>query len=498
MFTRRSMNSCRAVTLFSPQQESGQVYIADMDAAIRALNRFGLGARSGESRTIDDPRGWLRAQLEGGPPVQNAPALASPSAIADAIHAFRQAGQADPQQRRAARRKLVEIAFVEARTALESRVTSDRPFVERLVAFWSNHLCVSIAAKVLVAPLAGSYERDVIRPHVLGKFEDMVLASAKHPAMLVYLDNFQSIGPNSRAAQLARRQRTSRGLNENYARELLELHTLGVNGGYTQQDVQELARILTGWTVAGLLRPDRATRAAGARGRLRRAPATGTGDEAIGFGFQDALHEPGSRTVLGVRYSESDIAQGERVIRDLCRHPSTAQFVATKLVAHFVADEPPASAVATIARKFRDTDGDLAEVSRTLIDLPEAWSANTRKFRPPQEWLVAALRAFGVESVGDMMVGALRQLRHPLWSPQAPKGFGDSTQEWADPDSLLNRAELARTFARRLRVRYDSHQLLDVIEVADVDPLRKLLSDNSIPAADRLALGIAGPAFQWR
>jgi uncharacterized protein (DUF1800 family) len=469
-----------------------------MDLKLRALNRFGLGARRGESRTIDDPRAWLRAQLEGGPPVQEPPSLASPSAIAEAIHAFRQPGQADRQQRQVARRRLVEIALAEARAALESRVTSGRPFLERLVAFWSNHLCVSTAGKVLVAPLAGSYERDVIRPHVLGKFEDMVLASAKHPAMLVYLDNFQSIGPGSRAAQLARRQRTSRGLNENYARELLELHTLGVNGGYTQQDVQELARILTGWTIAGLFGQGRGMRRLPARGRLQRTPADRDVDEAIGFQFQDALHEPGARTVLGKRYGEDGVAQGERVIRDLCRHQSTAQFVATKLVTHFVADDPPAPAVGRIARVFRESGGDLAAVSRALIELPEAWDASTRKFRPPQDWLVAVLHAFQVDSVGEMTVGVLRQLRQPLWAPQAPKGFGDSTQEWADPDSLLNRAELARTFARRLRINDDPGVLLDVVDVADSDPVRKMLADRTISAADRVALGVAGPAFQWR
>jgi len=468
-----------------------------MDAKIRALNRFGLGARSGESRTIGDPRGWLRAQLEGGAPVRTAPDLASAAAIAEAVRAFRQAGQSDPQQRQAARRRLVEIASAEARAALEARATSTRPFVERLVAFWSNHLCVSVAAKVLVAPFAGSYERDAIRPHVLGRFEDMVLASAKHPAMLVYLDNFQSIGPISRAAQLARRQQGSRGLNENYARELLELHTLGVNGGYTQQDVQELARILTGWTIGGLLGPGRAMRIAG-RGRAQQTPPRRDDDGGIGFQFQDALHEPGARTVLGIRYQEGGVSQGERVIRDLCRHSSTAQFVATKLVTHFVADDPPTAAVARIARVFRESDGNLLAVSRALIDLPEAWNADTRKFRPPQEWLVAVLRAFDVETVGDMVIGVLRQLRQPLWSPQAPKGFADSTQEWADPDSLLNRAELARTFARRLRVRDDPRVLLEVVDVADADPVRTLLSDSSIPAADRLALGIAGPVFQWR
>ena len=469
-----------------------------MDARIRSLNRFGLGARRGEARNVSDPRGWLLAQLEGGPPATRAPEQASPAAIAEAIRAFRLAGQGDPQQRQIARRRLVDVASAEASSALEERVTTDRPFVERLVMFWSNHLCVSVAAKILVAPLAGSYEREAIRPHVLGRFEDMVLGSAKQPAMLVYLDNFQSIGPNSRAARLVRRQRGPRGLNENYARELLELHTLGVDGGYTQQDVQELARTLTGWTVAGLAGPGQAARVNAGRGRRQRTPMDAATGPAIGFGFQDALHEPGARTVLGVQYRDEGVAQGERVIRALCRHPSTAQFVATKLVRHFVADDPPEGAVARISRVFRESAGDLRAVSRALVELPEAWTADTRKFRPPQEWLIAALRALDAETAGERATGILRQLRQPLWAPQAPKGFGDTTQEWADPDSLLNRAELARTLAARLRFRDDPRMLLDVVDVSEADPLRKILSDTSIPPADRLALGIAGPAFQWR
>ncbi len=261
------------------------------------------------------------------------------------------------------------------------RVTSDRPFVERLVAFWSNHLCVSTGAKVLVAPLAGSYEREAIRPHVLGRFEDMVLASARHPAMLVYLDNFQSIGPNSRGGQFSGRggRGQKRGLNENYARELLELHTLGVDGGYTQQDVQELAKILTGWTVAGLVRgAPQVTAQRGRRpnGRTGATPATADPDRngPIGFTFQALLHEPGAKTVLGVKYGDDGEEEGERVIRALCRHPSTARFVATKLVTHFVGDQPPAAAVDRIARVFRDSDGDLRAVSLALVDLDDAWS----------------------------------------------------------------------------------------------------------------------------
>ena len=501
-----------------------------MNPTFRALNGFGLGARPGERQRIGDARGWLRAQLQGGAPVLRAPAEASSDAIAEAIRAFRSIGQVEQQNpstaaearrqaRQQARRALVAIAAAESRAALTERVITERPFVERLVAFWSNHLCVSVGAKILVAPLAGSYEREAIRPHVLGRFEDMVLASAKHPAMLVYLDNFQSIGPRSRGGLAGRGRGPGRGLNENYARELLELHTLGVDGGYTQQDVQELAKVLTGWTVGGLVRARaqqmRPQRGRGPLDRARgRAMAVQGDDERLGFAFQEILHEPGSKTVLGTRYAEAGVEEGERVIRALVRHPSTARFIATKLVAHFVSDEPSAPSVDRIARVFRDSEGDLRAVAAALVDLPEAWTEGARKFRTPQDWLVAVLRAFDAGQASETVMPLLRQLRHPLWSPQAPKGFGDTTQEWADPDSLLNRAELARTIARRLRPstspgtrravlearaqRIDPRILLDAVDVPAGNPLHTLLSDNSIAADERIALALAGPAFQWR
>ncbi len=476
-----------------------------MNAALRALNGFGLGARPGERRSVSDPRAWLRAQLQGGPSQLPPPAEATPDAIEDAIVAFRTSGQGN-EARQQARRRLLAIAAAESRAALTERITTARPFVERLVAFWSNHLCVSIGAKILVAPLAGSYEREAIRPHVLGRFVDMVLASAKHPAMLVYLDNLQSIGPNSRGARAGggrRAQQTPspgsgrprRGLNENYARELLELHTLGLNGGYTQQDVQELARMLTGWTVAGLATPGR--RAQAPRGR--RPAAADSGGDDFGFAFEEARHEPGTKTLLGVNYAESGVTEGERAIRDLCRHPSTARFVASKLVAHFIGDDAPASAVDRIAKVFQATDGDLRAVSTALIDLPDAWADSARKFRTPQDWLIAMLRAFNATEISDTVMPALRQLRHPLWSPSSPKGFSDATTDWADPDSLLNRAELARNVARRLRVaRVNARDLLDVIDVPAADPLHTFVADGSIPVDERLALVVAGPAFQWR
>ena len=473
-----------------------------MDVALRALNRFGLGARRGERQRISDPRGWLKAQLDGGAPSLHAGDVPTPGAIGDAVRGLRMPGQRDEQERRDARRHLVELSQGEARTALEARIASDRPFVERLVAFWSNHLCVSSGSKIIVAPLAGSYERDVIRAHVLGRFEDMVLASAKHPAMLAYLDNFQSIGPSSPGARVGQRNNgAKRGLNENYARELLELHTLGVNGGYTQADVQELARVLTGWTINGIGGPGARVPQAnqprrGNSGPRQTRPQAG---DAIGFAFREMLHEPGEKTVLKERYKEDGLAEGERAIRALCRHASTAQFVATKLATHFISDEPPQAAVDRLARAFRSSDGDLKVVARALIEEPEAWREDARKFRTPQDWFIAVMRAFGANEVNPNAPVVLRQLRQPLWSPPSPKGFGDAIQEWADPDSLLNRGELARTISRQPgAAAVDPRTLLEVVDVPTGNPLHSLIADTSIPAPERVALAIAGPAFQWR
>lgn len=310
-----------------------------MDHALHALNRFGLGARTGERRGLADPRAWVLAQHDRTPPIPGGTAITDVSA---GLRELRSAQSSSDRQAAArARRNVITMAAAEMDGVLTHRLTTDAPVVERLV---SNHLCISTSANIRVAALAGAYEREAIRPHVLGRFEDMVLASATHPAMLVYLDNAQSIGPASRAARAQQRRRTGarRGLNENYARELLEVHTLGVDGGYTQQDVQELARILTGWTVSGLTGADR-------------SPGDGPpGDGSLRHVFDPQLHEPGSKVVLGVRYQEAGAEEGRRVIRALCRHPSTAQFVARKLVTHFVYDAPPA-AVEAVARAFADS-----------------------------------------------------------------------------------------------------------------------------------------------
>jgi uncharacterized protein (DUF1800 family) len=365
---------------------------------------------------------------------------------------------------REAMRSITQVLLAEQHALIVQRVASDTPFVERLVAFWSNHLCVSVAGnKPPVVPVAGAYEREAIRPHVLGSFTDMVLASARHPAMLLYLDNAQSIGPSSPAVTVAAQRAVgqARGLNENYARELLELHTLGVDGGYSQQDVLELARILTGWTISG------------------QGPRQGDG--VLAFVYRPAAHEPGIKTVLGRRYGE------------------VGEAVAGKLVRHFVSDDPPPAAVERVAATFRDSGGDLLAVARTLIDLDEAWDPMSRKFRTPQDWVVAALRALGArERVPSIVVNALDALRHRVWAPPAPKGFGDTLAEWADPDSLMNRAEMARSIAQALPGGPDPRRLLSVLDLPAGDPLPGLLADGRVHPIERVAVALAGPAFQWR
>lgn len=460
-----------------------------MNEKLRALNRFGLGARFGEVDELRAPRLWLHDQVDAGradsAALERMPLL---DEIGGAVVALRTAQRDREQDAIAeARRRLRDILTMESLAVLTQRVHTRTPFVERLVAFWSNHLCASAVAGLQVAGFTGHYERVAIRPHVLGRFEEMVLASAKHPAMLMFLNNFQSIGPGSMAGRRSARGGNARGLNENYARELLELHTLGVDGGYGQEDVEALARILTGWTLSGI------------------GPGSGEGSPG-GFVFRPALHEPGEKVVLGRRYGSGrstpmqpgpGVQEGEDAIRDLCRHPATARFIATKLVRHFVSDDPPDGAVVRVAEVFRATRGDLGEVAHAIVELDEAWRTPRGKFRTPQEWLVAVLRAFRADEVDERAPVVLARLGHGLWAPPSPKGFEDTQGPWSDPDALMNRAELARTVARVLPGR-DPRVVLEVVDVNADDPLHALLEDTSISARDRLALAIGGPAFQWR
>jgi uncharacterized protein (DUF1800 family) len=288
--------------------------------------------------------------------------------------------------------------------------------------FWMNHFAVSVKKNELCRITTGAYEREAIRPYVFGKFHDMVHAVETHPCMLEYLDNAQSIGPNSPANRNGKR-----GLNENLAREIMELHTLGVGSGYTQADVTSFAKVITGWS-------------------FNRRPERGP----IGqFIFNRQAHEPGVQTVLGKRYAQEGAAQGEAVLRDLCRHPATATHIATKLARHFVADDPPPALVARLAQTFRDSDGDLAEVSKTLVGAPEAWSPALNKVRSPNEYMCALIRATGVTLKPGAITGALTNMGQALWQPSGPNGYPDTVAAWASPEGMAARMEVVSALAHR-------------------------------------------------
>ncbi|MCZ8315703.1 DUF1800 family protein [Phreatobacter sp.] len=340
-------------------------------------------------------------------------------AAADAIEAARRAGQRPPPgyQPPAARIFRDEIAY-----RLRAAMEADLGFTERLVWFWSNHFAVAVAKGDQLRLTAGAFEREAIRPHVHGSFRAMLKAVEQHPAMLIYLDNRQSIGPASRAGQ-----RRGRGLNENLARELLELHTLGVNGGYSQADVTSLARAITGWTVPGRFDDDA---------------------EMGAFFFNANRHEPGAKTVLGRTYPDAGLAQGEAILDDLARHPATARHIATKLARHFIADDPPADLVARLAKVFRDTDGNLAALSRALLAASAAYP-EPRKLRQPIDFAVAALRMTGRPAEPGQVLFVTQLLGQPIWNPPGPNGFPDTDAQWATPDGLKVRLEAAMTFARQ-------------------------------------------------
>jgi uncharacterized protein (DUF1800 family) len=361
----------------------------------------------------------------------------------------------------------------EALARLQRAVLADCGFTERLVAFWSNHFCISANKGALARMWAGSFEREAIRPHVLGRFADMLKSVEQHPAMLFFLDNQQSLGPDSRAGV-----NRKRGLNENLAREIMELHTLGVGGGYTQEDVTSLARIITGWSFAGR------------QGRL---------GEPGSFVFNVNAHEPGPQRLLGKLYETGGIAQGEDALADIARHPSTAKFIATKFARHFVADDPPPALVARLGDVFAKTDGDLRVMTVALVDSDEAWRAPLTKLRSPYEFLVAAGRALAhVPDEPGLYLGALNTLGQPLWSPAGPNGFADTNAAWAAPEGMKLRLDISAQIASRAGNTVDPRDLLELVAADAASEETRLTIERAESRQQALALLLMSPEFQRR
>ena len=371
--------------------------------------------------------------------------------------------QAKKQRRQAAKEAFKE----EQATHLVVAATTPTPFRERLVAFWANHFTVS-AQRGAIVGIVGAFEREVVRGNLDRSFADMLVASTKHPAMQLYLDNHKSVGPRSRAGV-----RQGKGLNENLAREVMELHSLGVDGGYTQADVEGLAKILTGWGIA----------------TGRRGGDAGT------FTFEPRRHEPGAKTLLGRRYAEGEGA-GERALRDLAAHPATARHVATKLARHFVADDPPASAVASLASAFRKSGGHLPAVHRALVALDEPFAAPLSKVKTPYDLVVSTARALGHDDAGAAMLAALKYLGQLPYQAPSPQGWPDTAEAWLGPEAMLGRLDWVAEAARTSSPRDVSALAADVLGPTLGEGTARSLASTT--GSEALALFLASPEFQRR
>ena len=455
-----------------------------------AANRFGLGARPGELAGIaGDGRDWLGAQLRTRPPALSDPQLqSSAQTLAQALKL---------RQESRARRKSPEVAsgagqqklpqflrpiyLSEVTARFREAVTTERPLIERLTQFWSNHFALSVD-KQLLSGLAGSFEREAIRPHVLGNFSDLLLAVETHPAMLLYLDNHLSVGPHSQAALRLQRRAQPRkiGINENLAREILELHTLGVGGGYTQADVTTFAEVITGWSI-------------GAEG------GPFAGGEPGKFLFRPELHEPGAKRVLGTRYADGGYGQGVAVLRDLAAHRSTARFIATKLARHFIADDPPPQAVARLALAFTGSGGDLATVYRALIDSREAWVEPLAKYKTPSDYIISGFRGLSLPvEAGQPALTPFGLLGQRMWEPGSPAGWPDRSVDWDGASALMKRIEWADAVGQRLGNRRDAAALAPQLLGANLGAATRSAVAHAASASQALTLLLAAPEFLRR
>jgi uncharacterized protein (DUF1800 family) len=450
-----------------------------------AINRFGLGASRGEVIPTE-PKKWLLEQFERFEP-QPATISAAPRSgmVAQQIVDFenrhrelrRRYGSPGQVMRSSSRemisagtganrppagpkangsmlarptssdplREVSRMARLEARknyvssvgARMNAALVTQSPFVERLVHFWANHFAIS-ADKADLVGLAGTLEFEAIRPHVLGRFGDMLAAAERHPAMLIYLDQAVSVGPNSVVGRrVASKYQRKIGINENLAREILELHTVGVGAGYTQSDVTEFARAMTGWSVSGI-------------GRRPGARLDGSEGPPGAFFFAANVHEPGERTIMGKRYPEAGEAQAAAVLADLAANPTTAVHLAAKLARHFAGDTPPKAMVERLKEAYLRSGGDLPTVYRAIVSSPEAWTEKPAKFKTPWEWIVSSYRSLGMKDLPEQpVVDLMDQLGQPVWKPGQPVGYDDIAASWAGPDAIMRRVEAAERMASR-------------------------------------------------
>lgn len=452
----------------------------------RAVSHFGLGASTGDvEAAAADPQGWLEAQLRvadaGAQTKSSREVLAASMAARAARRQAKRSAQGDAErlaalaaEQKSSRRQARSLVAEQTLAQFEHAVATPTPYRERLVRFWSNHFTVSVQGRPQLVGACLPFENEAIRAGLNGRFADLLLGVVSHPVMLTYLDNAQSMGPDSRAGQ-----RSGRGLNENLAREILELHTLGVSGGYEQADVTALAAMLTGWTVGNE--------------RLKRH-----GAEPGAFAFAPFMHQPGSQRLLGKRYPEGGQAQAAAALVDLARHPATARFVAGKLARHFVADRPPEAAVDRLTEVFLATDGHLPSLHQAIVELPEAWEAAERKLKTPYELLVSTHRGLTLPVARPAEVLApLKLMNHLPFTAPSPAGWPDEHRHWGAPSALTQRVEWAIALGGRVANGVDVRGSSERMVAPDSRQLATSI-DRAESASQALGLLLAAPDFQWR
>lgn len=489
-----------------------------------AVTRFGLGARPGEIQAVAaDPQGWLQGQIRRTGAPQPDGAFVDTEARLVEFNAYlrdvrevrqerRQTPPAEPmagapmeQEARTpeetGRRALAQSTAGQFLARAQLGATTPEGFAERWALFWSNALTAS-ATKFPSAVFLGQYEREAIRPHVFGRFEDLLVMAESHPAMLLYLDQAQSVGPNSILGE-----RRDAGLNENLAREILELHTVGADAGYTQADVTELARALTGWSVPGPRDPEPQRqgmqrgggmnrRSVGRGGALAQARAVVRGPR--GFAWRPGIHEPGGRTVMGRRYDQDGADQGETILRDLANHPATARRLARRIAVHFVADDPPTSLINRLEAAWTASRGDLAAVALALIAAPEAWEPAPAKIKTPYEFIISTHRALGYPPQRvQPLQQALTAMGQPAFAPPSPEGWPDTAADWAGPDALVKRLDWAKAVADRAEM-LDPNAIALTALGGRLGERTRMAVARAESRAEALTLFLMSPEFQRR
>ncbi len=440
-----------------------------------AVNRFGYGARGDEFESAKkDPEAWIKSQLL---PISFNSSLPHSNDIFNSHAKYQKQKKQLKKQQQSKKQSMSKMTKNLPRTVLVNMATdtlnqaihSSHSVSWRLLDFFSNHFSVSANGRLMTG-LSGTLEREAIAPNLLGNFEELLLAVEQHPAMLIYLNNEKSFGPNSRMAK-----KNKKGLNENLAREIMELHTLGVNGGYTQADVIELAKGITGWSVKNPRR-----------------------ERSAGFVFRDYGHEPGQRTLLGKSYRQKGIIQGKQMLRDLAMHPATAKYVCAKLAHHFVSETPSASLLSKMEVTWLKNQGNIKQVMLTLFEADESWLTTAQKYKTPREFVISTFRALGQKRINEQaLFQSLITLGQQPFNAGSPAGYSDDVKDWFGASALMARIDWS-TMMSGYRKRINAEKM---IKIAFSDNVSKHTYQSVMRAESRpqaMTLLLMSPEFQRR